>query len=257
MTMKQRGPSLYEVLKDTLRRQEAERLRQAAKAPPPETVGDEPADEEAEADAEPEAAAPEPEAAAPIEEEPAPEPGPVPEPEPQAAETAPVRPTGLKEIGERTLVLSYNSAAFASLILVAAVFAAYSAGLSRGRSDVDSLETPVPDTPEPITVPAPPNPPPQPATATTEWRVVAYVWKFDPNDPSRTLRRQLERAGFADLLVREETTPGGAKVIVLYCGRFADRGTSDAEFLFRRLQGQTYQGRSLAGQVRWVGFENH
>lgn len=255
MTIKKRGPSLYEVLKDTLRRQEAERQRQAAKAPPPEVdVEDEeeesfaevPEDEpEAEAVAEPE---PEPQ----MEPEPEPDPEPEPEPEPPPA-VDPARHPSWKSLGERTLVFTYNSAAFASLVLVTAIFAAYSAGLSRGRSELEVLEVPVTPTHERLTVPAPPNPPPAPAAA--EWRVAVYAWKYDPNDPSRVLRRQLERAGFTDLLVREETTSRGGRVIVLYGGRFEDRRAAEADFLFRRLQGQSYQGRSLAEQVRWVRFE--
>ena len=254
MTIKKRGPSLYEVLKDTLRRQEQERQRQAAKAPPPEVDEDDSGDEESEMETGPEPeAVEEPE----VEADPEPdlEPDPVPEPpSPPAVEAAapePRRTKGLKEIGDRTLVLTYNSAAFVSLVLVTAVFAAYSAGLSRGRGELEVLEVPVRQPDEPITVPPPPNPPPQP---TAEWRIAVYAWKFDPNDPSRVLRRQLERAGFTELLAREETTSRGTRVIVLYCGRHADRRSAEADFLFRRLQGQSYQGRSLAEQVRWVRF---
>jgi hypothetical protein len=277
MSTTKRGPSLYEVLKEALRRQEQERRRlgaaapePAAGSPPQETPAAEPA-------AEPEAAPPIEASAPPTAEAPADPPADAP-PAPEAcaqeapapasidpaepcgpavaAEPAPPEPVGARGVGERTLAMTYNTAAFVALVLVAAIFAAYSAGLNRGRRDLEQSEEPAPapaaSIPPSGLLPPPPPPPPP---AAEFWRIKAYAWEKDPrNDATRVLRKQLERGGFPDLWTEEMTLANGKQVVVLYCGRFARKDAPEALAVAERLRRVVYDRRALEPHVAFVRF---
>jgi hypothetical protein len=283
MSAKKSGPNLYEVLRETMKRQGSLAVKVnpamnpavSPDAPAPEAVQVAVVEEEAPPPT-PEESAPAPapveEVAATAVEPPAPEPAvpeepaveePEPEPEP-AAEAPPPPPPPLPAatpvapgarwwgLGERTVEMTYNTVAFGALIVVAALFAAYSAGLNRGRQEADVAAAPV-------EAPAPPEPPPPqgrpelpPPPPKTVWRVQVYAWKYDANDPSGLLRRQLERAGLTALQSVVETQASGRKVWVLYCGRFADERSPEAQATLRKIQEMRFGNARLADHARLV-----
>lgn len=282
--MKKSGPNLYEVLRETMKRQERLKVDPAmnpaitiedppvALVPPPEA----PEPEEAPAAAVPEATASiYAEPAAPVE-----PPAPEPEPEPEAAPVAVAAPIEAVEpeapapppppramsippiaprrpwwgMGERTVEMSYNTVAFGSLILLAALLASYSAGFNRGRRDGEAGALP-PAEVRAVEPPAPPQAPPQPPppAARPSWRILVYVFRNDAGDPSASLRRQLERAGLGHVESVEETLPtSGLRVRALYCGRFADKNAPEAQNTLRKLKEMRYGSVRLAEHVRFV-----
>lgn len=292
MDMKKSGPNLYEVLRETMKRQERLNVKvdpamnpaitiedpPVALVPPPVPSGVEETEPPAPAVtgiaeapasiyAEPVApsAPPEPEpepaavpmaVAAPIE-EPEPE-APVAPPPPTVSivPAAPRKPWW--GLGERTVEMSYNTVAFGSLILLAALLAAYSAGLNRGRRDAEAVapspaEVRTVEPPAPPPVPAPVRPLPPPPAPRPSWRILVYVFRNDAGDPSASLRRQLERAGLGHVESVEETLPtSGLRVRALYCGRFADKTSPEAQTTLRKLKEMRYGAVRLADHVRFV-----
>lgn len=266
MTTKKHGPSLYEVLKDTLRKRELERQRLAAMTPAAAETAP-PVDEEAPPIDEPAPSAieipaePEPAAETPIEEPVAPPP-PIPEPEPVMAEVPVAEPEPparrWRGLGERTVVMTYNTAAFGGLVLLLTMVAAYSAGLSRGRTEPEAA--PAEPTPPATTVTRPSPPPPSPAPAPApQWKIRVFAWEVPSADPAHhrvaaVLRRQLEQAGFKDLRVETAPVAGGRFAAVLTCGAFADRHAPDAQEVFRRLGQQNFRGTALGRQLAFVRY---
>lgn len=235
LSPKKGAPNLYEVLKDALKKQERERAaRKAAES-------SEPAAAESPVSAEtPIEAAPEPEPAPiavdasvfsepPQPEEPTVEPpaiaapvaeAPIPAPEPEPAfAAAPSKP-----LGERSATFSFNTLAFAGLIGLASLFAAYSAGLHRGRHEA--------------TAPAEEGVAAEEETSAVEpgWRLRVMEWPArGPSEErgaranAQSLMRGLTARGFIESafsmgLVEK---PAG-KVLRLFYGNFADPDAPEA-----------------------------
>lgn len=231
------APNLYEVLKDALKKQERERAaRQAAEpaaepavaepsAPIQPSVFSEPPQPEksetvllpaveAAPEEPPRVEAPEPMEAPEPDVEPAPAPEPAPEPVVAAA----------SPIGERSMKFSYNTMAFAGLIGLASLFAAYSAGLHRGRNEPAA---PVEDgVAEKETS----------AAVEPGWRLRVMEWpargpaeERGARANAQSLTRGLTSRGFIEsafaMQIVEKPT---SRVLRLYYGNFPDAGAPEA-----------------------------
>ena len=138
---------------------------------------------------------------------------PRPAPEPPRAAPAPVVSTAAPTLvmtpepepgpGERTIRLSYNNAAFASLVVVGLLFVAYALGVQGGKKRAaESAPAPVvaPRVAAPVAVETPvPVPPPAPAREYTirlaEWKYGTAKERLNAGAAADDLKKALERAG--------------------------------------------------------------
>jgi 2-oxoglutarate dehydrogenase E2 component (dihydrolipoamide succinyltransferase) len=145
---------------------------------------------------------------------------PAPVPAPVAVET-----TKLAGPGERVLKLTYNTAAFAVLVVVGVVFIAYALGLRTGRAS-SATETvaarPVAAPPAPVAAPpSPPAPKREFTLRLAEWKYGTSQERLKANAAADELKQALEKAGHRP--VEKAVVKRGEELkLALYLGAFTD-----------------------------------
>jgi hypothetical protein len=150
--------------------------------------------------------------------------------------------------GERVLRLTYNTAAFAALVVLGLVFVAYAIGVQTGRKR--AMETAAAEAPVPAPVaarefaapPPKPPPPPPPPPAPREYTIRLAEWGYaKPQERLKAdlaaddLRRALDRANFKgsrkDVIQR-----GGEPRLALYIDAFTDPSAQTVKTRFAAIQ---------------------
>jgi hypothetical protein len=212
------------------------------------------------------AAAP-PTAVAVAEPAPAPRPAPVapPPPPPPAPKLevveAPSSPE--KDPGERVLRVTYNTLAFAGLVVVGLLFVAYALGAQQGRRKASAdfaAERPAPPaktalaTPRPEPPPPPPLPPP-PAKVHTiwlgEWRYGQASERVKAEDATRQLTAALAKANLKGARTMK-VQRGGETRLALHIDEVAETGTPDARARLEALRKFRFNGQTPFAQASYV-----
>jgi len=274
--MKNKGSSLYEVLKSASRPGgEAAPAAGASDPPPKSSEGGQPTLQDRLAafkaaklamaaqaglgSAETGASAATAEATPP----PAPPPEPTPPPvtvQPSGVVTAPVSsstPEPGQGPGERVLRLTYNTAVFAGLIAVGLLFIAYAVGVKSGRAKASEtpIESPRAAAAAPAPTPAPVPPPPAPrkeyAIRLAEWRYGTARERGPADFECQGLIDALTRAGFKGL-EKVKIERAGEPRLALYIDRWSETASSAAKARLATLQKFTYKNAKPLAQA---GFE--
>jgi hypothetical protein len=238
------GAAPQATLQDRLAAYKAQKLAEATSAAPVETA---PAASVAVAEATPPPAPrahvpaapppPPPPAVTPTVALPAAPPAPAPEPELRAVPAGP---------GERTTRITFNSLAFAALVVVGLLFVAYAVGVHSGRqraaSDVAQEPAPLPKVVVPTRDPAPPPPPPPPPPPAkvytlwlAEWRYGTPSERVKADDAVRQLKAALDRANLkgSDTL---KVQRGAEPRLAMFIDRVKDPASAETRARLATLQ---------------------
>lgn len=143
--------------------------------------------------------------------------------------------------GERVVRMTYNTLAFAGLVVVGLVFIAYALGLQAGKNRVAEALAARPSTPPAAAVvPAPPPPPPplpskEYAVRLAEWRYGTARERLSADAAIADAKKALERQNVrnAEKVVIQR---GGEIRAALYVDRWRDVGSPEARARLASLQ---------------------
>lgn len=128
--------------------------------------------------------------------------------------------------GERVFKLTYNTAAFAALVVIGLVFVAYAIGVKSGRSRAAETGPEAPATAKPAPLPAldvrpPAGPPKVYAIHLAEWTTRTAQEKLKAVDLADRYKTALDRAGFKGV-ESVKIVRGGEERLALYIDRIKD-----------------------------------
>jgi len=142
--------------------------------------------------------------------------------------------------GERVFKLTYNTAAFAALIVVGLVFVAYAIGVKSGRSRAAEAEPEAPAMAKPAPLPPPAirppaGPPKVYAIHLAEWTTRTAQEKLKAVDQADRYKTALDRAGFKGVET-VKIVRGGEDRLALYIDRIKDIQAESAKARLAAIQ---------------------
>ncbi len=141
--------------------------------------------------------------------------------------------------GERTARLTWNTVAFAALVVVGLIFVAYAVGVSSGRrraaveAGAEPAAPPRPAAQVRASTPVPPPPPPPPPSKVytvwlAEWRYGANSERVKADDAVRQLKAALDRANLKGVEVMK-VQRGAEPRLAMYIDRLGDPGSAETK----------------------------
>jgi len=142
--------------------------------------------------------------------------------------------------GERVLRLTYNTAAFAALVVLGLLFVAYAIGVKAGKSRaVEAVVEPVADRapapPAPLPTAVPPGPPKSYTIHLVEWPTRRSEERLKAAEAADTYKKALERKGIRNVEALK-IMRGGEERLALYVDRFKDVTSEPAKARIVELQ---------------------
>ena len=160
--------------------------------------------------------------------------------------------------GERVLRLTYNTAAFAALVVIGLVFVAYAVGVKVGKNRAaETVADNADRAPAPAAPSAPraaPAPPPAPSKVYTihliEWPAKRMEDKVKANEAADQYRKALERQGVRNVETMR-IVRGSDERLAMYVDRFRDTASEPAKSRLAVLQKLKIQNQTPFAQANF------
>ena len=181
-------------------------------------------------------------------------------PVPAESEATPL-PAAPKGPGERVVRLTYNTALFSAMIAVGLLFIAYAVGLHVGKSQAAAEAGPAPETvrvaPKPVTPPPVEAPRLVPPAAPKSYTIRLGEWKYGTSKERLTalaladdpeLKKALERAGHRSF-EKARIVRGNEERLALYVDRFSDLNSDAARSALTAMKNFKFKNQTPFSQA--------
>ena len=158
--------------------------------------------------------------------------------------------------GERVFRLTFNTAAFAALVVIGLLFVAYAIGVKAGRNRAAETapETAVNRAPSGLPS-ALPTPPPVPAPAPKLYAIHLVEWptrkaeeRLKANEAAEIYKKALEKQGIKNVETLK-IVRGGEERLAMYVDRFRDKASEPARSKLSAVQKVKVQNQSPFAQA--------